>query len=1180
MRYRLQLIIIFLCLYGELGLVQIFGQDVVRPSVIPPSPNAVSLGIFGDIPVGHYTGIPNIEIPLYEVVSGDISVPIKLQYHASGIKVTQEASWVGLGWALNAGGVITRSVRGWDDFGEYPVLGHTYAGDLPPWDEFNDPHSNTTQADRAKHWKYSINELDPEPDLFYYNFGSYSGKMVFKSKNQVGAPIQAIILNQDPIEIKYDRNKELWTVRTPDGCIYYFSTAEKTNIYTISIDNRDPRIDGAPTWRIPQHEVVNSWYLDSIRSVQNDLVIFKYNTDRSEVMSQYSYSRQVAQVLEMGTEFRPYDMHTKSQTIVDEIILKEIEFKNGVVKFETVDRTDLQYANTIKPQRLSVITVENNSGRTVASYRFSTSYKGDGSDTDKRLFLNAITDLAGRKHTFTYHSRVLPEKTSVAIDHWGYFNGATENATINPYTAVPSYTIKDRFYPGAKRDPNVNSAQAGILTKITYPTGGYTQFEYSLNDYSNFQYTEQKDTMHRALGHYILEPSAPGGFHKEADITEFTLLKREYALLQITISFDHSLYNPNGICLELYIKEANGNWAPFRAYSYSHIITDMNKNQDVHTDKWYLNLDAGTYRMTVLPELGTSVNGELSYQINVPPSGFQPGGGLRIKKVSHFDDENLTTIHYDYTKPSGNKTVSSGKLMSYPKYYFQADASAGTIYYYYNNQVIRLTGMSPEVGAYEILVSESVVPLGNSAQGNIIGYDLVTETRESSSANGTTVYYFNNREEMFNFSHWIPGIPNIVYNDNGLLRRKEYRNAGGQLLREERHTYEMKNDTTIKGLKIFVFPGITGNNWMVKYYDTFSEWWCPFVDTTIVYDHSTPASVKKIITIQQYSYDNPAHKQLTSQVSNNSDGTTSRVMYKYPGDYNTEPYTGMVQKHILNPVIESETRLTNGSTTRVTNAMFHQYKKFDGIYKMELIKKLETVSPINVGTGYAGQMKEVVSFNYNNKGRLIKSTPKDGPTTAYLWGYQNQYPIAEVNMPVDGQVAYTSFEDDCSGSNWMVSAVRYTGDARTGVQSYNLSSGNITKSIFTPNIPYTLSYWSKSSAATVSVAGSQVAAKNTGVTANGWTYFEHVFTPNSSSAALIISGANIIIDELRLHPTDAMMTTLTYTPLVGTTSETDPSGRTVYYEYDTAGRLKLIKNHEGNIVEHYKYRYVNNRQNQ
>lgn len=81
------------------------------PTVIPPSPTAASLGKYGDIDVGKYTGIPNISIPLYNLSLGNLNVPIDLNYSSSGLKVEEKSSWIGLGWSLNAGGVITRSVH-------------------------------------------------------------------------------------------------------------------------------------------------------------------------------------------------------------------------------------------------------------------------------------------------------------------------------------------------------------------------------------------------------------------------------------------------------------------------------------------------------------------------------------------------------------------------------------------------------------------------------------------------------------------------------------------------------------------------------------------------------------------------------------------------------------------------------------------------------------------------------------------------------------------------------------------------------------------------------------------------------------------------------------------------------------------------------------------------------------
>lgn len=52
------------------------------------------------------------------------------------------------------------------------------------------------------------------------------------------------------------------------------------------------------------------------------------------------------------------------------------------------------------------------------------------------------------------------------------------------------------------------------------------------------------------------------------------------------------------------------------------------------------------------------------------------------------------------------------------------------------------------------------------------------------------------------------------------------------------------------------------------------------------------------------------------------------------------------------------------------------------------------------------------------------------------------------------------------------------------------------------------------------------------------------------------------------------VSTYTYAPLVGMTSETDPAGRTTYYEYDSFGRLSLAKDDQGNVVKKYCYNYA------
>ena len=65
-----------------------------------------------------------------------------------------------------------------------------------------------------------------------------------------------------------------------------------------------------------------------------------------------------------------------------------------------------------------------------------------------------------------------------------------------------------------------------------------------------------------------------------------------------------------------------------------------------------------------------------------------------------------------------------------------------------------------------------------------------------------------------------------------------------------------------------------------------------------------------------------------------------------------------------------------------------------------------------------------------------------------------------------------------------------------------------------------------------------------------------------------------IFNNLRDELPDAMITSYTYKPLVGMTSETDPAGKTTYYEYDEFGRLVTIKDQDGKVIKHIDYHYA------
>ncbi len=1170
--YKTILIILGALLY--LAIVEGQTEEKSRPVLVPPSPNASSLGIFGEVPVSIYTGVPNITIPLYEIVSGPMRIPINLQYHASGIRVAQEASWVGLGWALNAGGVISRTIRGWDDFrimGD-EVTGYITAPELPQPDANNDIDvPNTGSSELQRYTNYRDNWEDPEPDIFFYNFGNYSGKMLFPKKEQINQAYRPVLLDQQPLQVEFFPNNFTWQVKTPDGCTYYFGTGENTTIYSDQGYNYNASTIGMPqilkNERDKQSSALTSWHLDSIQTSWNDKIRFTYRNQRALVRSHTTLSihKGIMEDLELldqsGLEatsrLEPFDLYYLTQFAVNEAYLEKIEFRGGSAHFVTRDRSDLLDTVTNKAQQLSRFYVLNQQQDTVCSYRFVTGYFGGTTNKEySRLRLDAIKGFKGDNYTFAYHRPdSVPSKKSLSVDHWGYYNGK-RNSTV-----LPAFLTRRNYYSGANRDPDEKYTKMLILKNIQYPTGGYSAFDFALNRYSNAYKTRERKEVNANGGH--LANGSPYG-----DVKEFTIEKGITRLI-----FDVEFYFNQHI-EEIRIKCGTGENEDFIVYagdvspakvycSLDRAIPNGWESVDSFEHKFrcgsiqwdkempYLleskdfNVTPGRYRLKVTPSWSsTSIRSSITY---FEEKELSMGGGLRVEQITQLDGEKIFTTRYKYTEMLNGKERSTGKLMSEPKYIydFAVREMIGVI-------MGGFVGYSIYKGNYVACMSDGVIPLGTSAQGCFVGYDQVTEIQNSETQYGKTVHYFRNKVETTT-SNWFPGLPNRIANDNGFVDKVVHYDANQQMAQKTKTHYDKSSATkrTIKGLKVFTFPIAGSNNCLVKFYDNVSEWWYPTIDS--VYHVSG-----KLKSATSFSYGDSIHKQVTEVSTMGSDKVLRKTTYKYPSEYNTAPYTTMHNLHIWNPVIESqEYKGAVAGEGRMT-----RYKNFGNNLLMPEREMMKT--------GNSNWSLDMKYISYDSYGNPASMTADSTANTIVLWGYNGQHPVAKA---VSGHniIAYTSFEDDGAGCGWTVpSLTRNTTYARTGNKCYNLSSGNITKTGLSKTVQYIISYWTRATAA-ISISNKSNESIKKGKTINGWTYYEHSFTPTTGSIAL--SGSGKIIDELRLYPADALMTTYTYKPLIGVTSETDPSGRIIFYEYDNANRLKLVRDEDGKILKDYQYQY-------
>ncbi|MEM6737220.1 MAG: hypothetical protein AAF620_14240, partial [Bacteroidota bacterium] len=139
------------------------------------SPNTMTLGKFGEIPVSLFTGSPLIEVPLTTIEYGDIRLPITLKYDASGCRPESQPGWVGLNWSLVAGGMIRRQQNGLPD--ELIPLPVGTAPDVHTG--YLDKKERLNPADWATLPEDINSGIDPvvdlNPDEFSFTFGNFSG---------------------------------------------------------------------------------------------------------------------------------------------------------------------------------------------------------------------------------------------------------------------------------------------------------------------------------------------------------------------------------------------------------------------------------------------------------------------------------------------------------------------------------------------------------------------------------------------------------------------------------------------------------------------------------------------------------------------------------------------------------------------------------------------------------------------------------------------------------------------------------------------------------------------------------------------------------------------------------------------------------------------------------------------
>jgi YD repeat-containing protein len=1126
MRYRLFIFICFLLgsrsvLFSQTGTLNDPGANLSYslPNIIPPSPEAHNFTRYGSLPVGLFTGTAQYAVPIYTITSGSLSHDISLNYATNGIKVDEIASRIGIGWTLRQGGTIVRTVQGFPD-------------------EFSDrSFYHGLVSDNNDFWLYVSQANHPtppdyQPDEYSFNVDGMTGKFIKREDGSFK------LYSASGIKIQQNSSTKKFTLVATNGTKYFFDYIE----YTKTTSQTEPTVPA----NIPGF-TATSWFLSKILTQSKDSIVFNYTSFPNDINYKVGISQEYSLDIPQENTFRLnrfsdqsnylqnalgpacldpeclYTYTSEQTTSSQGFYLSSIDFKGGKVDIVTSLRDDVdgeRKIDTIKIKRSADDALIKCFAFTYNySYNSATTYSSAASNSSlrKRLYLTEFKEVsrdlaAALKYQFIYDDyNALPPRLSFSQDHFGYFNGKVNSLFFPNDTWVDAWLGGNGF--GGNRKYDFNYAKKGVLTKVIYPTGGYSTIEYEPHKVKNLVVYET---------HFDSST--------KVSIDTSTIATQGIPVYSDTFSVSNRLLRLRIRC----------NWASTAPtffpenYIADISVIDLSTGSCVGTcpiSMWpgmfsgtdAINYDfnnvlagyTGPFKLEVIPTQARlrvkAIVDKITYTIDT--SNNVGIGGIRVHAVSDYGQSNEESnrrefLYYDWGNPSS--TSGTGIFIDPDNSQFVSAV----------RRLATVTAAGPAFvpktanAGNTILHSNSVRSLYLDENGTAV-YSKVIELNHSSSNanNGGTEYTFytdkatsasplssSELEQISDFSPYAADGYPLNNNDfkTGLSKYSAdftYTTEGGtrNILKETFHYYSL-DSTRLSADTFYLVRQIQKRDLYTSGWHYFADYdvnkylryysWVK-LDSTVekIYDG---ASSLKSRTNFQYS---PKNYLVSEQSNLSSSGDLQTSKFRYPQDVtfsqpNYATFSGMSNANIISPVIEQNIFKNAETTPLLTKKNGFGNYTFSG-YSIYL--------PDTIKSSLKGAVPEsVMMFNqYDATGNLVQYKEKSGTVISMLYGYGNTYPVAKI-----------------------VGA------------TYSTASALLNSSIL--NAP-------------------------------------------SSDAALRTE-----LDKLRTGLSGIVqVTTITYSPLIGVTSVTDPAGKTTYYEYDVFNRLSLVRDQKNYILKKICYNYYN-----
>ena len=1174
MKHKPQLLnaILLCCFFSALNTnawAQTAGQPIVSKTVENNSQSLEGTSPEKNYSVDMFTGTLGVQIPIYHYKIDGLDLSVGIGYNGKGVKVDEIASSVGLGWDVQAGGYITRQVYGIEDEGmvkNSPVVSNGYENffgrfTTGGFHEFESDVFKVNLPSGSFQFTFDPNAIDPKVRIspmnkyqvyvFNENSSQYNALHNLYDPN-ISSYTNSQLLNQG----NYGGNtnnlagekfiKFLIVDEAENSYLFYPGENEKQNP---EYSQKPPPNQGSTTYGNYYYYPVTKWVLRRIITRGGSAIWYNYNFFNNV----------------------EYKSHLKTT-------VTETEYNSAAPTYSgiKVEKELVSWTGTMC--HISSIDFPNN---TTVYFNLGSSPSG----------ANQRCDCISNGTEYVLNNIVIKNKYSN-----NSFKYVFKYAYFNLPLGSPLSTAAEIEYGGTCDDLktamgfNVFGSSAGAAWQYHQQTGLRLKLKgiekvgmNNINEpYYSFQYDNTSlprrvDGPRDIYGYYNgkapVIPVVTGGSANcvtgNATIGDLT----GSSAPQVPIHKSKNIFFGNG-CQQLNV-DYGMDRSDDADFAKAGILTQIRNGNGGYTEFTY-----GSHVLTN-PPLAPNQNPQpLRDCSNV-------NDGLRINTIKVDDGlGNSRFMEYTYF---GGKRFNQGGFCSYRRAHPNWTVAAPVMNTVWSNNFINPTFQfngsnhgydSVQVKQYAISPSD-ILSLKGYQFSNIIDY-----------ANGGVTllvlpYFQQNSDSAYRFA---PPQRLEQHRLGLLLSETKYSNNAQYVESVKKYKYDEKLYTTGIGytsaqdlnyatINHARLPDVNG----LEAY-TVNYW--PF--TTKVMQLARIINYhaflnKSFLDTTMYTYYPNGHPETIER--RNSNFLIEGVKYLCNSmDCGAIKYTNINNDKYIHSCLSKD--FANVGTSY---AIYRHHKTYE-------MRMSAPVSPTNYGNSFSSAIDPAICQNthlvrestkYDEVNNLLESLDYDGSKyTSFIWDRAVGQCIATVENAQNDDIAFSSFEgqyepkgttsDYDNKGNWdfnpaNIISVPYSGGYRsiTGARAMNLEDGYSIDSRYSLKVgkKYKLTFWS--SAAPDILYNNKILATPVPKMslAPDRNYYEIEVVGLGVPIGLQgVANQTIIIDELRLYPVEATMSTVSFEPLFGPATMCNESNGIIRYEYDAFGRLTNTRDIRGRIL--------------